>query len=129
MAWSTAPKSAFTGPLPVTSALRSSPRTVSETVPVALPPCDEVTLQPSMTTDAGTSAALLLDEGEEVGVGDLLLGVGEGDGRPIHGIETLAVDLVAELAQLALEAAPARTACRSSAGCRSGPTDWGVMIS
>ena len=39
---------------------RRSPATVSDTVPVALPPCDEVTLQPSRTTTAGTSVAALL---------------------------------------------------------------------
>ena len=43
---STALNSALTGPLPVASALRSRPSTLSVTVPVALPPWDEVTLQP-----------------------------------------------------------------------------------
>jgi hypothetical protein len=43
--------------LPVASAVRSSPLTVSETLPVALPPNDDVTLQPTIWTDAGTSDA------------------------------------------------------------------------
>ena len=37
------------------SAVLSVPLTLSDTLPVALPPCDEVTLQPTMATDAGTS--------------------------------------------------------------------------
>ena len=56
-AWSTASKRASTGPLPVASEERSSPSTVSEIEPVAFPPWDEVTLQPTSDTDAGTSAA------------------------------------------------------------------------
>ena len=52
---STASNSASTGPLPVASAVRSSPPIVSVTEPVAFPPCDEVTLQPTIATDAGTS--------------------------------------------------------------------------
>ena len=116
---STAPNSALTGPLPVASAVRSSPPIVS-------------------VTDAGRVAAVrrghapaderdrrrdlrraLLDEGVEVGVGDLLLGVGERDGLAVDLVERLALELVAELAELALEALAGRTACRSSAGCRT----------
>ena len=78
--------------------MRSSPPIVSVTEPVALPPCDEVTLQPTSATDAGTSDDALLDEGEEVGVGDLLLGVGQGDRLAVDLVERLALELVAELA-------------------------------
>ena len=105
---STAPNSALTGPLPVASAVRSSPATVSETVPVALPPCDEVTLQPTSATDAGHLRRALLDEREEVGVGDLLLRVGQRDRLAVDRVERLALELVAELLELALQAAPAR---------------------
>ena len=49
----------------------------------------------------------LLDEREQVGVGDLLLGVGEGDRLAVDRVERLALEVVAELAELALEAAPA----------------------
>ena len=40
----------------------------------------------------------LLDEREEVGVGDLLLGVGERDRLAVDLVERLALELVAELA-------------------------------
>ena len=49
----------------------------------------------------------LLDEREQVRVGDLLLGVGEGDRLAVELVERLALELVAELLELALEAAPA----------------------
>ena len=55
MASSTARKRALTGPLPVASAERSRPSRVSVTVPVAFPPWDEVTLQPTRTMLDGTS--------------------------------------------------------------------------
>ena len=61
----------------------------------------------------------LLDEREQVRVGDLLLGVGQGDRLAVDLVERLALDLVAELLELALEARAGRTACRSSAGCRT----------
>ena len=104
---STAPNSALTGPLPVVSAIRSSPPNDSVTVPVALPPCDEVTLQPTSATLAGHLGRPLLDEREQVGVGDLLLRVGERDRLAVDLVERLALELVAELLELALEAAPA----------------------
>src|SRR4029079_4870152 len=50
----------------------------------------------------------LLHEGHQVRVGDFLLRVGEGDRLAIDRVERLALDVVAELPQLALEAAPAR---------------------
>ena len=50
----------------------------------------------------------LLDEREEVGVGDLLLRVRELDGLAVDAVERVAFELVAELAQLALQAAPTR---------------------
>ena len=49
----------------------------------------------------------LLDEGQEVRVGDLLLGIGQGDRLAVDRVERVALELVAELAELALEAAPA----------------------
>ena len=49
----------------------------------------------------------LLDEGEQVGVGDLLLGVGQRDGLAVDLVECLALELVAQLPELALEAATA----------------------
>src|SRR5215212_1396483 len=48
----------------------------------------------------------LLGEGEEIGIGDLLLRVCQRDGLPVERIERLAVDLVAQLAELLLETAP-----------------------
>src|SRR5690349_18180494 len=54
---STAEYSASTGPFPTAAAARSSPFTASDTLPVALPPCDDVTFQPRSSTEAGTSAA------------------------------------------------------------------------
>ncbi len=50
----------------------------------------------------------LLDERVEVGVGDLLLGVGERHRLAVDLVESLALELVAELVELALEAAPPR---------------------
>ena len=43
------------GPFPIAAWARSSSATVSETMPVAFPPCDEVTFQPSRRTACGTS--------------------------------------------------------------------------
>ena len=57
--------------------------------------------------DARHVGLALLDERDEVGVGDLLLGVGERDGRAVDRVELLALDLVAQLAELALEPAAA----------------------
>ena len=88
-----------------TSAPRRS--TLSVTVPIALPPCDEVTLQPTSTTLAGDLRRALLDEREQVGVGDLLLRVGELDRLAVDRVERVALEVVAELAQLALQPAPA----------------------
>ena len=58
-AWSTASNSASTGPLPVASAVRSSPSIVRVTVPVALPavrrghaPADERRPLPALPTRA-----------------------------------------------------------------------------
>ena len=76
-------------------------------MPVALPPWDEVTLQPTSATRRRDLGRALLDEREEVGVGDLLLGVGERDRLAVDLVERLALEVVAELAQLALQAAPA----------------------
>ena len=45
----------------------------------------------------------LLDEGMEVGVGDFLLGVGEGHGLAVDLVQRVTLELVAELAELALE--------------------------
>ena len=61
----------------------------------------------------------LLDEGVEVRVGDLLLGVGEGDRLAVDLVERLALELVAELARACPAGRAGRTACRSSAGCRT----------
>ena len=74
---------------------------------MALPPCDDVTLQPIELDRRRDLRRALLDEGEQVGVGDLLLRVGERDRLAIDRVERLALDVVAELAELALEAAPA----------------------
>ena len=76
-------------------------------MPVALPPCDEVTLQPTSATLAGTSDARCSTSAMQVGVGDLLLGVGQLDRLAIDRVERLALEVVAELLELALEAAPA----------------------
>ena len=104
---STAPNSALTGPLPVASAVRSSPPIVERdragrvaAVRRGHAPADE--------RDRGRDLGrALLDEREEVGVGDLLLRVGERDGLAVDLVERLALELVAELAELALEALPA----------------------
>ena len=61
----------------------------------------------------------LLDERHQVGVGHLLLRVGELDGLAVDRVERVALELVAELAQLALQTRAGPTACRSSAGCRT----------
>src|SRR3954454_8196465 len=53
---STAPKSALTGPFPRDSVIFSSPATTSDTLPTAWPPDDDVTFQPSSSTDRGTAA-------------------------------------------------------------------------
>ena len=87
-------------------------------MPVALPPCEQVTLQPTSAIDARDLGGALLDEREQVGVGDFLLGVGQGDRLAVDGVERLALEVVAELAELALQARAGRTACRWSAGCR-----------
>ena len=50
---------------------------------------------------------LLLDERPEVGVGDVLLGVGERHDLAVDGVEGRPLDVVTELAQLALESAAA----------------------
>ena len=97
-------------------------------MPVALPPWDDVTLQPSSATLCGHLGRTLLDERDEVGVGDLLLLVGQRDGLAVDRVERLALEVVAELAQLALQAAPAgQLADRER--LPASPTDWGVMIS
>ena len=129
IASSTAANSAFTGPLPVASDDRSSPATVSETPAGGMPPCEDVTLQPSSARALGHLGGALLDERQEVRVGDLLLGVGEGDRGAVERVERLAVDVVTQLPELALEAAPAGELADRQAGCRPDPTDWGVMIS
>ena len=49
---------------------------------------------------------VLLGDGEEVGVGDLLLRVGQGDRLAVERVELLALDLVAQLLELLLEATP-----------------------
>ena len=67
-----------------------------------------VTLHPSRVTLSGTSRRALLDEREQVGVGDLLLRVGERDGLAVDRVEGVALHVVAQLLELALEAAPAR---------------------
>ena len=51
---------------------------------------------------------LLFDERDEVGVGHLLLHVRQGDRRPVDAVERLALEVVTELLELALQAAPAR---------------------
>ena len=99
------------------------------TEPVAFPPCDEVTLQPTIATDAGTSDGALLDEGVEVGVGDLLLGIGERDGLAVDLVEGLALEVVAELAG-ACPAGPCRPdSLPIVSWLPVRPTDCGVMIS
>ena len=49
----------------------------------------------------------LLDEGEQIRVGHFLLGVGQRDRLAVEHVERVALDVVAQLAQLALEPAPA----------------------
>ena len=93
--------------MPTAAAARSSPFTVSETLPVALPPCDEVTFQPEKLHRGGNLRGPLLDERQQVRVRDFLLRVGEGDRLAVDHVERLAVEVVAQLAELALEALPA----------------------
>ena len=71
---------------------------VSETLPVRIAavrrgdaPADELDRRRDLRR-------ALLDEREQVGVGDLLLGVGQGDRLAVERVERLALDVVAELA-------------------------------
>ena len=77
---------------------------------------------------AGHLGRALLDEREEVGVGDLLLGVGQRDRLAVDLVERLALELVAELLSL-----PCRPRRPDSLPIVSwlpvSPTDCGVMIS
>ena len=50
----------------------------------------------------------LIDECEEVGVGQLLLHVGEGDRFAVEGIERLSTEVVTEFSKLCLQATAAR---------------------
>ena len=70
----------------------------------------------------------LLDERQQVRVGDLLLGVGQGDGLAVDHVERLALEVVAELAQLALQARRPDSLPIVS-WLPDSPTDCGVMIS
>ena len=60
---------------------------------------------PALDDDGGRDvAAALLDEGQEVRVGDLLLHVGQRDRLAVDEVQGVARDVVAEVAQLLLEA-------------------------
>ena len=61
---------------------------------------------------------VLPDERDEVGVGDLLLDVRERDGRAVDVVERLALELEAELLELALQAAAAGQLAHRQAGAR-----------
>ena len=76
-------------------------------MPIARPPWELVTLQPWRRIVSGDLAGALLDDGQEVAVGDLLLGVGQGDHLGVDRVERLAVDVVAERVELLAQTAPA----------------------
>ena len=59
-----------------------------------------------------------LDEGREVRVGDFLLGVGECDGLLVHDLECFAFEVIAELGELALQAAAAAELAHRQARAR-----------
>ena len=75
--------------------------------PVALPPCDDVTLQPSRTTEAGTSAVFCSTSASRSASVTSFLASASAIACAVDRVEPLALDLVAELAQLALQPAPA----------------------
>ena len=70
-------------------------------------------------------ALALVDEREQVRVGDLLLRVGERDRRAVDRVELLAVDLDAQLPELALEAAPAGQLADRQRATRTAPPTAG----
>ena len=75
------------------------------------------------------AGGLLADERDEVRVRDLLLDVGQGDGRAVDRVQRRLVDIEAEVLELALRAHDDRTACRRSADCPPGPPTGASSIS
>ena len=126
---STALNSALTGPLPVDSALRSSPPTLSVTVPVGVAAVRRGHA-PAHERDARLDLGrALLHEREEVGVGDLLLRVRELDRLAVDLLERVALEVIAEFAQLALQIPRRPDSLPIVSWLPDSPTDCGVMIS
>ncbi len=103
---STAWNSALTGPLPVASVVRSRPSTISVTVPDGVAAVRRGDAPPDELHGRRHFRGALLHERSQVRVGDLLLRVGQGDRLAVDLVERLAFDLVAEVLELLLEAAP-----------------------